>query len=220
MPNIFSDHKYIAVLLGLGIIGALIVTSKKSLPEELLLAVPFTDQAPTGKWDRNEDCEEASITMANAYLNGNRDDKLPPAVAQEYINSLKRWEEANIGYNADTGAYATSRMAEGTFGITVRQIRDYTEADLKKELAKNHVILLPINARLLGNPTYAESGPTYHMIVVRGYNASGFVVNDPGTEEGNGMIYTFETLKKSAADWNNSAKIMDSTIKIALILSK
>ena len=158
--------------------------------------------------------------MANAYLNGNRDDKLPATVAQEYINSLKRWEEANIGYNADTGAYATSRMAEGTFGITVRQIRDYTKADLKKELAKNHVILLPINARLLGNPTYAESGPTYHMIVVKGYNASGFVVNDPGTEEGNGMIYTFETLKKSAADWNNSAKIMDSTIKIALILSK
>jgi len=220
MLNIFSNYKYVAVLLGLGIIGALIVTSKKSLPEELLLAVPFTDQAPTGKWDRNEDCEEASITMANAYLNGNRDDKLPAAIAQEYINSLKRWEEANIGYNADTGAYATSRMAEGTFGITVRQIRDYTEADLKKELVKNHVILLPINARLLGNPTYAESGPTYHMIVVRGYSSSGFIINDPGTEEGNGMIYSFETLKKAAADWNNSAKIMDSTIKIALVLSK
>lgn len=213
------SYKYPAILLGLVVIGV-IVFNNRPLPATLLLAVPFTDQAPTGKWDRNEDCEEASITMANAYLNGNRDDKLPPAVAQEYINSLKRWEEANIGYNADTGAYATSRMAEGTFGITVQQIKNYTETDLKKELAKNHVILLPINARLLGNPAYAESGPTYHMIVVRGYNASEFIVNDPGTEQGNGMVYSFETLKKSAADWNNSAKIMDPTIKIALILSK
>ncbi|OGM97344.1 MAG: hypothetical protein A2735_03170 [Candidatus Yanofskybacteria bacterium RIFCSPHIGHO2_01_FULL_41_21] len=214
------SYKYVIALLGLGIIGALIVTADRTLPEELLLAVPFTNQAPTGKWDRNEDCEEASITMANAYLNGNRDDKLPPAVAQEYINSLKRWEETNIGYNADTGAYATSHMAEGTFGITVRQIKNYTETDLKKELVKNNVILLPINARLLGNPNYAESGPFYHMLVVRGYNASGFIVNDPGTEQGNGMIYPFKTLQRAAADWNNSAKIMDSTIKIALILSK
>jgi hypothetical protein len=72
----------------------------------------------------------------------------------------------------------------------------------------------------LGDPAYAESGPTYHMIVVRGYNASGFIVNDPGMTQGNNMVYSFETLKRAAADWNNSAKIMDSTIKIALILSK
>ena len=222
MPNIFLTNKYIVTLLTLsvigGVIGALIAITQS--PKTLLLPVPFTVQDLTGKWDRNEDCEEASIAMANAYLGGNKDDKLSATVAQEYISALKRWENTNLGYNADTGAYATSRMAEGTFGITVRQIRDYTETDLKKELAKNHVILLPINARLLGNPNYAESGPTYHMIVVRGYNASGFIVNDPGTEQGNGQVYSFETLKKSAADWNNSAKIMDSTIKIALILSR
>ncbi|KKR41046.1 MAG: hypothetical protein UT75_C0002G0083, partial [Candidatus Yanofskybacteria bacterium GW2011_GWE2_40_11] len=48
----------------------------------------------------------------------------------------------------------------------------------------------------------------------------GFIVNDPGTTQGNGMIYSFDTLKQAAADWNNSAKTMDATIKIALILSK
>lgn len=220
MQNIFSTHKYITILIGLGIIGALIMTNRWSLPKTVLLAVPFTDQAPTGKWDRNEDCEEASIAMAQAYLTGDTEDRLPAAGAQAYISRLRAWETTNIGYNADTGAYATSRMAEGTFGITVQQIRNYTETDLKKELAKKHVILLPINARLLGNPTYAESGPFYHMIVVRGYNDSGFIVNDPGTQEGNGMVYSFATLIKSAADWNNSAKIMDSSIKIALILSR
>ena len=213
-------RKYIIAIIGVSIIGALIMINRKSFPETLLLPVPFTDQAPTGKWDRNEDCEEASIAMAHAYLNGDNQDKLSVETAQKYISELRQWEASNIGYNADTGAYATSRMAEGTFGMTVKQIKDYTETDLKKELAKNNVILLPINARLLGNPTYAESGPFYHMIVVRGYNSSEFIVNDPGTEDGNGMVYTFKTLKKAAADWNNSAKIMDSTIKIALILSR
>jgi hypothetical protein len=58
------------------------------------------------------------------------------------------------------------------------------------------------------------------MIVVRGYDTSGFIINDPGTMHGNGVFYSFETLRKAAADWNNSAKIMDSTVKIALILSR
>src|SRR3989339_1548446 len=220
MQNIFSTHRRTMSLLGLGLIGLIIVMTNWPLPETLVLAVPFTDQAPTGRWDRNEDCEETSIAMAHAYFEGNREDKLTIALAQEYIGRLRKWEAANIGYNADTGAYATSSMAEGTFGMTVRQIRDYTEDDLKKELSKNHVVLLPVNARLLGNPTYQESGPFYHMIVVRGYDTSGFIINDPGTTQGNGMFYSFETLKKASADWNNSAKIMDSTIKIALILSR
>lgn len=213
------SHKYIAILLGLVVVGAIVFVNRP-LPATLLLAVPFTDQAPTGKWDRNEDCEEASIAMAQAYLTGDTEDRLPSVGAQTYISKLRAWEQANIGYNANTGAYATSSMAEGAFGITVRQIKDYTETDLKKELANNHVILLPINARLLGNSTYVNSGPTYHMIVVRGYNASGFIVNDPGTTDGDSNVYSFATLHTAAADWNNSAKIMDPTIKIALILSK
>ncbi|HAU07472.1 MAG: hypothetical protein UW46_C0006G0032 [Candidatus Yanofskybacteria bacterium GW2011_GWF1_44_227] len=218
MQNIFSTHRRTMSLLGLGLIGLIIVMTNWPLPETLVLAVPFTDQAPTGRWDRNEDCEETSIAMAHAYFEGNRDNELTVALAQEYIAKLRKWEANNIGYNADTGAYTTSRMAEKVFDITVKQIRDYTEKDLKKELSRGHVVLLPINARLL--PIYTDSGPFYHMIVVRGYNASGFIVNDPGTTQGNGMIYSFDTLKQAAADWNNSAKTMDATIKIALILSK
>ncbi len=194
-------------------------------PATLLLKVPFTPQAPTANWARNEDCEEASITMANAYLNGNHDETLPPAVAQESIDSLKKWEAANTisnanSGNANTGAYATSSMAEGTFGLDVQQIRDYSQSDLKRALAGGNVVLLPVNARLLGNPAYQDNGPLYHMIVVRGYDDSGFIVNDPGTERGNGNVYAFAVLQKAAADWNNTNSRIDSTIKIALILSK
>lgn len=211
--------KYTLIFVGVVISSVGFIYTTR-LPETLILPVPFTDQAPTGTWDRNEDCEEASIAMAQAYLTGDEEENLPAGGAQKYINQLRVWENANIGYNADTGAYATSRMAEGAFGMTVRQIKDYTEQDLKKALARHHVVLLPINARLLGNPAYAESGPFYHMIVVRGYTKSGFVVNDPGLVHGNANVYSFQTLKTAAADWNSSAKTMDSTIKIALILSK
>jgi hypothetical protein len=218
MPNIFSYHNRAAGLLILGIIVVVTVIINWPLPKTIILSVPFTDQAPTGRWDRNEDCEEASIAMANAYFEGHRESQLSAELAQEYIATIRRWEASNIGYNADTGAYTTSRMAEKVFGITVKQIRDYTENDLKKELSRGRVILLPINARLL--PAYAESGPFYHMLVVRGYNDSGFIVNDPGMTQGNGMVYSFDTLRRAAADWNNSAKNMDASIKIALILSK
>jgi hypothetical protein len=81
-------------------------------------------------------------------------------------------------------------------------------------------VLLPINARKLGNPKYQDTGPLYHMIVVRGYSEKAFIVNDPGTNEGNGNTYTFEVLKTAASDWNEAAKKMESDRKIALVLSK
>jgi len=218
--------KLIYLILIIGVFVFIFVSKQDSTPETLNLAVPFTVQALNNNWTRNKDCEEASIAMANAYLSGNRDEVLQPDVAQKYIDAVKQWEAVNTASNAntgneDTGAYATSDMAKGTFGIKVKQIRDYTESDLKQALVQGHVILLPINARLLGNPTYQESGPFYHMLVVRGYDTNGdFIVNDPGTNQGNGQIYSFSTLYKASGDWNNQSQGIDSTIKIAIILSK
>jgi hypothetical protein len=189
-------------------------------PPTLILQVPFSPQAPTDKWDRNEDCEETSITMANAFLSGNTQNELPASEAQKAIDNLKIWENANLGYNIDTGSAATTRMAEGAFAMKVKQIKDFTEQDLKQALAGNHPILLPIDARLLNNPRYRNSGPQYHMIVIRGYKGEKFVVNDPGTNSGNGNEYTFETLKNAAADWNQAEQKMDNTAKIALVMSK
>src|SRR3989344_3465229 len=170
------------------------VAPQKSLPKTVILPVPFSAQAPTDNWNRNEDCEEASITMANAFLTGNTQNELPPGPAQEAINNLRKWEQANLGYNIDTGADATTRMAEGAFGLKIRQIKDFTEEDLKRALMDNHPILLPINGKLLGSSQYVNDGPTYHMIVIRGFKGSTFIVNDPGTNSGNGQEYSFDVL--------------------------
>lgn len=204
-----------------GIVLALYSFQKSNkLPSELVLAIPFTSQAPNGNWDRNEDCEETSVTMANAFLSGTQTKLLDADSAAASIKHLRDWENSNIGYNLNTGVDATEAMAKGGFGLKVEQINNYSADDLKKALVDNKVVLLSINARQLNNPKYLDNGPLYHMIVVRGWTDNGFVVNDPGTTEGNGNTYTFDVLKNAAADWNQNTKTMDPNRKIALILSK
>lgn len=213
-PVIFSIFGVIALAI------VILVIKPAKLPASVILPVPFTTQAPTDNWSRNEDCEEASMAMSTAFLNGQSGDQMSAADAEKAINELKGWENANIGYNTNTGAEATQKMAEGAFKLKVKQIPNFSEQDLKKALAGNHPILLPINARLLNNPKYLNNGPLYHMIVIRGYDAREFIVNDPGTETGDGNVYTFAILKNAAADWDQTNKVMNPNRKIALVLSK
>ncbi|MDO8667670.1 MAG: C39 family peptidase [bacterium] len=196
------------------------IAALKNFPTSFILEVPFSAQAPTNNWSRNEDCEETSLVMVKAFLDGNLEKKLSAPLTQESINYLKTWEQANLGYNADTGAGATTRMAREAFGLKVKEIKDYTEANLKTELLKGQPILLPINAKLLNSPQYLKDGPTYHMIVVRGFRGHTFIVNDPGTDNGEGNEYSFSVLQKASADWNNATKKMEANRKIALIISK
>jgi hypothetical protein len=189
-------------------------------PASLILAVPFSTQAPSGNWDRNEDCEETSITMANAFLTGTTEDKLPAGAAQNAINNLKTWENANLGYNANTGVDATTKMAEGAFGLNISSVQNFTEDDLKSALAHNHPILFPLNAKLLPNTHYVNGGPLYHMIVLRGYKGDTFIVNDPGTNGGDGNEYPFSVLQNASADWDNTTKTIDSNRKFALVVKK
>jgi len=217
-----NKTKIIYIAIGLVAIVGIILFSKShtSLPSSVILQIPFSAQAPTNNWSRNEDCEETSITMANAFLTGTTEDKLPAAAAQNAINNLKTWEQNNLGYNANTGADATTQMAEGAFGLKVKQIPNFTEDDLKQELNSHLPILLPLNAQMLTGASYPNGGPLYHMVVIRGYKGDNFIINDPGTDGGDGNEYPFSVLQNAAADWNQATKKIDVTRKIALVLYK
>ena len=192
----------------------------KSAPAALTLPIPFTTQAPNGNWTGNENCEEASSVMANAYLTGDTENIIPAATAQTGINVLLQWEQANLGHSANTGAAQTADMIQSIFHLHVKQVNNYSADDLKKALANHNPVLLMIDASKLGNPTYEGKGSLYHVIVVRGYNAKGFVVNDPGTEKGEGQVYAFAMLDAAAADWNQSTHSIQPGTKIALVVSK
>lgn len=210
----------IGIVIIVGVIAAVLMMRQAAIPAEHLLAVPFSPQAPFSNWANNENCEETSLIMAKAFFEKRSEQDLPPAEVQSQITMLNAWEDRTLGHHEDTGAEETARMAREVLGMSARQIKDFTEDNLKQALADNHVVLLPLSARALGNPQYADAGPLYHMILIRGYSKDGFIVNDPGTEKGAGNVYRFSVLKAAARDWNESAKKSDESRKIALILSK
>ncbi len=186
----------------LAVFGPRLVHTVRDRLASFSLKVPFTTQAPTGKWENNENCEEASAIMANAYLTDYTADELTVSSTQEAINKLVAWEMEHFGHAENTGVDEIAQMIEGVFDLETSQIKDFTEDDLKNELLQHHVLILPINAELLGIPAYPENSQVYHVIVVRGYTPKGFLVNDPGLSAGKNNLYSFETLRDATSDWD------------------
>jgi len=199
--------------------------ASSSLPSEpavLNLPIPFTSQAPTGNWDlvHNEDCEEAAAVMSNAYLTGNTAVVLPAAQVENEMTSLNNWEDAHFGYHLDTTAQETAQMITDYYGLKATVQDGYTFADIKAQLNLHHVVILPVNGRLIGNPNYTQPGPIYHMLVIRGYTAAGLITDDSGTRKGQNYPYTFDTLRNAAADWDHSINTIDQNKKVMIIVSK
>lgn len=195
-------------------------SAKTFLPEKIFLDIPFTPQAPTANWDElhNEACEEAAAIMAYTFFNNsNRYGKtLDPAFVENEIAKLTRWQKEHFGYNLDTTSSETAQIIEKFYGLKTKLLADFSEYDLKAELARGHVVLISENGRLLGNPFYKRPGPIHHMLVLKGYNQLGFITNDPGTKRGMNYPYLYQTIKDAAADWNHSAKTVDLQNKIAI----
>jgi len=197
-------------------------TSTPAEPAVLNLPIPFTSQAPTGNWDlvHNEDCEEAGAVMANAYLTGNTAVVLPAAQVDTEMNNLNAWEDSHFGYHLDTTAAETAQMITGFYGLKAAVQEGYTFADIKNQIYLHHVVILPVNGRLIGNPNYTQPGPIYHMLVIRGYTATGLITDDSGTRRGQNYPYTFDILHSASADWDHSTNTIDQTKKVMIVVSK
>ncbi|MDB4940425.1 MAG: hypothetical protein JWO40_850 [Candidatus Doudnabacteria bacterium] len=197
-------------------------TSNPPATNQVLLKIPFTSQAPTGNWDtlHNEACEEAAAIMANAYLTGDTRATLPASEVEKQIGTLTDWQQKNFGYNLDTTAAETAKFIEAVYGLKTKIVSDYTESDLKMELAAGHPVILPVNGQLIGNPYYKQPGPIYHMLLVRGYTATKIITNDSGTRHGENYLYSFNTLSNAAADWNHSTNTIDSSKKVMIVVYK
>jgi hypothetical protein len=193
-----------------------------STSKTLLLKVPFTPQAPTGNWDKihNEDCEEASAIMANAYFYGPHDAKLDPSYVESLLTKLTDWEQTTFGYNLDINSQETVLMIEANFSLHAKIVTDYTESSLKNELSQNHLVLIPENGQLIGNPNYKQPGPPYHMLVIRGFTASKLITNDPGTRNGLNYEYSFTTLFNANGTWDHATNSVDLNKKNIIVVTK
>lgn len=189
--------------------GSVISPLAITLPQEINLAVPFTPQAPHGRWDPpyKEFCEEASVLMAVSYL---QDETIPnAAVADQKMLAIKAFEEERFGYYEDTTAAETAVILREHYQLTnVTLVENPSAADLKTALAAGKLVILPAAGRLLGNPYYTPPGPLYHMLVIKGYTADGkFITNDPGTRRGADFLYSSATILNAMHDWRADGQV-------------
>lgn len=226
MPRSLLFHKFVLIpgvlLLSMGVFVYHYQTIDvlRYAPALFSLPVPFTTQAPDGVWENNANCEEASALMANAYLTGDTQDEIPPHEAKPSLDDLVSWEQSNLGYSIDTGASEIGEMIKTYFHFQTGELTNFTADDLKKELLQDHVLILPVNLKLLGNLKYQGTGEDYHVIVIRGYAGDTFFVNDPGTTNGRNNFYSFATLQNAAADWDSTHQKLNPDKKVVLVVWK
>lgn len=161
--------------------------------------VPFIVQAPLGDWSWpwQDFCEEASVAMTHFYLEGK-----VPTVPQAAVSLLRLaiFEMKTFGYEKDTGLADTERMIREYYGHAKTRIVENPSADfIRGEVEKGNVVLVPAAGKLLKNP-YFKTDPRYHMVLVKGYEAGDFIVNEPGTWRGDGFRYTERVLMDAMHD--------------------
>lgn len=188
-------------------------------PASVNMEVEFTSQAPFAVWDHfhRESCEEASVIMAYAWANGVI---LNPALVDQELKKIADWEVANFGFFESTNAEQTAKMAREFYGLKVDLLLNPTIEEIKSEVAKGNLIITGVAGRLLGNPHFNFPGPVYHMLVIKGYNQTGFFTNDPGTMHGANFYYPYETVMRAIHDWVGSDKEIYTSPAVALVISK
>lgn len=182
--------------------------------------VPFTPQAPQDDWSLpfSEACEEASVLMAVSWARGVS--ALSPIQAEREILGQVAFEDYAFGYNHDTSLAQTVKLFTRYYGYpNVALAYDIRPEDIKRELSRGNLVLVPVAGVLLANPYYA-SPPPYHMVVVRGYDdvAGEFIVNDPGTRRGAGFRYPSIRLWEAIHDWTGSDATISSGHKGMIVV--
>lgn len=173
------------------------------VPDSFNLMVPFVVQAPFAEWDAlHEDaCEEASVIMLYAYLND--ETYISAEDAEERIRAIVNYEMETLGYFESTTAEQTAGIMRDFYGMQNISAQELGSIDeLKRQIAKGYPVVVPASGKSLKNPFFTNGGPDYHMLVVKGYTATYFITNDPGTKRGADFMYTYNTLWNAIHDWN------------------
>lgn len=194
-------------------------------PQIILLDVPFTAQAPFGQWQDpiyQNACEEASLLTAILWVRG-----VKSISKQEATDELKKFAEFEIEkYNNfyDHSAADTGQLMRDYFSYDNIEIKENIGAeDIKSELVKGNLVIVPINGRKVGNPYYTPPGPLEHMLVIIGYdwNTKEFITNDVGTRHGEKYRYKEDILEASIRDYPTGYKELITEIKkVMLVIEK
>lgn len=169
------------------------------------LEVPYTVQAPYAKWDTydEESCEEAALLMAHEYLEGNEYSQgiIPQAEARAELRQMIDFQVEQLGYEITTDLFPDQLkiFIESYWpGYTAKFFFDISANEIEKEIRKGNPLIIPVTAKLLGNPWYHYED--YHMLVVIGYQDDQFITNDPGTKRGEDWSYNQNVVLSAIED--------------------
>lgn len=195
------------------------VSDEVKLPKEVLIDVPFTVQAPFGEWSEKaeESCEEACILMIHHFLEKTL---LTPSIAQKELDELIDFQIKKYGDYKHSNASQIAKLAEDFYGYKGEVIYNFSIDDIKEELAKGNPVIIPAAGQLLGNPYFTPPGPVYHNLVLRGYNKTQFITNDPGTKRGEGYKYSYDVLYNAIHDWKGSKQTITSGQRAMIIMKR
>ncbi|MBI2097056.1 MAG: C39 family peptidase [Candidatus Sungbacteria bacterium] len=188
--------------------------------ESALLNVPFTAQAPFGDWSWpwSDFCEEASIAMSYSYVTGKQ------FTARDFaIEMLKLaiYELQTFGYEKDTNAAETLRMLTDYYRYPkARIVENPTQQLIRDEISKGNLVIIPAAGKLLQNPYFRAPGPRHHTLVIKGFDQSDFIVNDPGTRFGNGYRYSRTNLMEAMHDFVPEPAEITTGRKAVIVIDK
>ncbi|OGZ33669.1 MAG: hypothetical protein A2Y98_01915 [Candidatus Portnoybacteria bacterium RBG_19FT_COMBO_36_7] len=173
-------------------------------PKSILQSVPFFAQAPFGEWDDilfQNACEEASVIMAMHWV---AKTSVTKEQAKQEILVLTEFEYKTYGENIDISAEDTIKLFKDYYkynNVFVR--KDIGGAEIKEQLLKGNLVIVPLDGRILKNPFYTPPGPDHHMLVVIGYDGktNEFITNDVGTRHGEKYRYGFARFEASLIDY-------------------
>ncbi len=169
-----------------------------------LLAVPFVVQAPRGKWSNplfQDGCEEASVLIASRF---GQKEPISDAETEREILALAELSVKLFGTAVDTSAQDTLELFRAYTGRTDGSLLDRVTGEVfRTALARNEILIVPVNGRLFGNPHFTAPGPETHMLVVFGYDGvtNEYITHDPGTRFGASYRYTARRLENAVRDY-------------------
>jgi hypothetical protein len=195
-----------------------VIEPELELETSVNLAVPFTPQAPHANWEMpyQEACEEASILMVRAYYENQSKGLLDANQIDAALFDMVAYQEKELGFTPDMTAEETVEFITEYYGYTTLLLEDPTVEQLKDHLRAGRPVLIPAAGRQLGNPYFTAPGPIYHMLVLRGFTSTQFIVNDPGTRRGEAYLYDTETIMTAMHDWNGGD--VENGKKVAIII--
>lgn len=169
------------------------------------LGVAFTSQAPEKDWREpwQNACEETSVLMVDYFYNDIR--RVDVETAKEDILHIFNVKEYLFEESLDESASLIVELInEMSLKWQARLVKNPSIDNVITEISQGRPVIMPLYARELNNTYYIGNGPDYHMLVIVGYDLDSreFIVNDPGTQFGEGLKFDFDVMMDALHDLN------------------